>query len=92
MLGATGRESTRRHRVIPSPRPTTHAYLRITTSSCLHLGGKVSHRSPSSTGGIHTMSTSLPHQHISPTGIGTKVLRGSCSRACLSPLDEPLDV
>ena len=72
MLRAAGREPARRHRVIPSPRSTTHAQLRITTTSCLHLGGKVSHRSPSSTDDIHTMSTSLDRKHISPTGIGTK--------------------
>ena len=36
MLRAAGREPARRHRVIPSPRAATHAYLPITTSS-LHL-------------------------------------------------------
>ena len=33
MLRAAGREPTRWHRVIPSPRAATHAYLPITTST-----------------------------------------------------------
>lgn len=48
MLRVTGREPARRHRVIPSPRPTTHAYLPRTTSS-LHLVANLYRRSASST-------------------------------------------
>ena len=90
MLGVTGRESARRHRVIPSPRSTTHAYLRITTSSCLHLGRKVPRRSPSSTGGIHTMSTSLPSKHIMSAPLWRSPLKGVRANLCrCSPAQPP---
>ena len=44
MLRAAGREPARWHRVIPSPRAATHAYLPITTSS-LHLVANLYRRS-----------------------------------------------